>query len=262
MIRLFRKIRNELLGEDKYGTYLLYASGEILLVVIGILIALQVDNWNTNRMEQKELITNLVVVKESLNEEIQWLEDMRSVNEFRFHSINYMLGICGYDPFNEAPEINPLDSTRIWPGGVPDVLDSAFIRLGFLWSARPSKFVSHTGAIEDLKASGLFSRIRNDGLKKSINSYTSRLNWYFGEGPENSTFNQTMSYRDYVRDGFGYLLFAGTDLIGLLDFLRQDGEFAVRITEMAGQAGWRITGCSEMIGRARDLIAEIDREIQ
>ncbi len=49
MIRLFRKIRHRLLAEDKYSIYLLYASGEIILVVVGILFALQIDNWNDER---------------------------------------------------------------------------------------------------------------------------------------------------------------------------------------------------------------------
>ncbi|RLD93290.1 MAG: hypothetical protein DRJ29_09315 [Bacteroidetes bacterium] len=49
MIRLFRKIRHQLLSEDRYSVYLLYASGEIILVVVGILFALQIDNWSENR---------------------------------------------------------------------------------------------------------------------------------------------------------------------------------------------------------------------
>ena len=49
MIRFFRKIRQQLLTENKFSRYLLYAIGEILLVVLGILIALQIDNWNENK---------------------------------------------------------------------------------------------------------------------------------------------------------------------------------------------------------------------
>src|SRR6056297_3503303 len=46
MIKFFRKIRQKLLSENKFSKYLLYAIGEIVLVVIGILIALQINNWN------------------------------------------------------------------------------------------------------------------------------------------------------------------------------------------------------------------------
>lgn len=49
MIKFFRRIRQQLLVEGKFSKYLLYAFGEIILVVLGILIALQVNNWNENR---------------------------------------------------------------------------------------------------------------------------------------------------------------------------------------------------------------------
>tara|TARA_R110001592_G_scaffold354230_1_gene653739 strand:- start:45 stop:791 length:747 start_codon:yes stop_codon:yes gene_type:complete len=49
MIKFFRKIRQNLLMENKTGKYFKYAIGEIILVVIGILIALSINNWNENR---------------------------------------------------------------------------------------------------------------------------------------------------------------------------------------------------------------------
>ncbi len=51
MIKFFRKIRQKLLSENKFSKYLIYAIGEIVLVVIGILIALQINNWNEGRKE-------------------------------------------------------------------------------------------------------------------------------------------------------------------------------------------------------------------
>ena len=54
MIKIFRKIRQDLLSKRKTGKYLKYALGEILLVMIGILLALQVNNWNNNRIERKK----------------------------------------------------------------------------------------------------------------------------------------------------------------------------------------------------------------
>ena len=49
MIKFFRNIRKSLLNEGKTSKYLKYAIGEIVLVVIGILIALQINNWNEHR---------------------------------------------------------------------------------------------------------------------------------------------------------------------------------------------------------------------
>lgn len=54
MIKFFRKIRQKLINEGNLKRYLLYAFGEILLVVIGILIALQINDWNQNRLNAKE----------------------------------------------------------------------------------------------------------------------------------------------------------------------------------------------------------------
>lgn len=55
MIKFFRRIRQKLLKENRFSKYLLYAIGEIILVVIGILIALQINNWNEeNKSNKKE----------------------------------------------------------------------------------------------------------------------------------------------------------------------------------------------------------------
>ena len=51
MIKFFRKIRQNLLSEGSTGRYFKYALGEIVLVVLGILIALQINNWNENRKD-------------------------------------------------------------------------------------------------------------------------------------------------------------------------------------------------------------------
>ena len=51
MIKFFRHIRKTLIQENKMGKYFKYAIGEILLVMIGILLALQVSNWNSSRKQ-------------------------------------------------------------------------------------------------------------------------------------------------------------------------------------------------------------------
>ena len=62
MIKFFRKIRQNLLTENKTGKYFKYAIGEIVLVMIGILLALQVSNWNQerkDRISERKLLDNI-----------------------------------------------------------------------------------------------------------------------------------------------------------------------------------------------------------
>ena len=66
MIKFFRKIRQRLLNEGKASKYLVYAIGEIILVVIGILIALQVNNWNEIRKSRSEETKLLKEMKAAL----------------------------------------------------------------------------------------------------------------------------------------------------------------------------------------------------
>jgi hypothetical protein len=63
MIKFFRHIRQRLLNENRFSKYFLYAIGEIFLVVIGILIALQINNWNNkikDRKLEKQYISGLI----------------------------------------------------------------------------------------------------------------------------------------------------------------------------------------------------------
>lgn len=66
MIKFFRKIRYNLMSENKTGKYLKYAIGEIVLVVIGILIALSINNWNEDRKLKREELNLLADIKTNL----------------------------------------------------------------------------------------------------------------------------------------------------------------------------------------------------
>lgn len=70
MIKFFRKIRQNLLSEGKTGKYLKYAFGEIILVVIGILIALQINNWNNQRLANKQMNAFLFGIIEDLKSDV------------------------------------------------------------------------------------------------------------------------------------------------------------------------------------------------
>ncbi|MCF6279586.1 MAG: DUF6090 family protein [Flavobacteriaceae bacterium] len=67
MIKFFRKIRQKTLTENKFGKYLIYAIGEIVLVVIGILIALQINNWNEKQINRKQEL----IILENILQDLQ-----------------------------------------------------------------------------------------------------------------------------------------------------------------------------------------------
>lgn len=86
MFRIFRAIRRSLLASNRVTGYLLYAVGEIVLVVIGILIALQINNWNDGRQERArelqylrniraDLINNMAEIDEFIRVRTGYLED-------------------------------------------------------------------------------------------------------------------------------------------------------------------------------------------
>lgn len=76
MIHFFRKIRRKLLTNNRLGKYLFYAFGEIILVVIGILIALQINNWNEQRKVDNtaKILANSLV--QDLDKDISFLEEL------------------------------------------------------------------------------------------------------------------------------------------------------------------------------------------
>lgn len=66
MLKFFRTLRYRLMDKNKTAQYFKYAIGEILLVVFGILIALQINNWNEGRKERQQLRTALISVYSDL----------------------------------------------------------------------------------------------------------------------------------------------------------------------------------------------------
>lgn len=82
MINFFRKIRKKLLSDNQLNKYLLYAFGEILLVVIGILIALQINNWNTNRITKNNTRTYLhALVNDLANDTLLIISELPEISK-------------------------------------------------------------------------------------------------------------------------------------------------------------------------------------
>jgi len=92
MIKFFRKIRRQLMEEKKLGNYLLYAVGEILLVVIGILIALAINNGNENRITRAKEQVYLSGLSEEFQSSQLKLEELMRVNKKIYESAEQIVG--------------------------------------------------------------------------------------------------------------------------------------------------------------------------
>lgn len=81
MIKFFRKIRQNLLSENKFSKYSIYAFGEIVLVVIGILIALSINNWNEQKKADRVENVFLKRLLVDLKKDKDYLESIHSRRE-------------------------------------------------------------------------------------------------------------------------------------------------------------------------------------
>ena len=101
MMKFFRKIRQNLLSEGKVGKYIKYAIGEIFLVVIGILIALQINNWNIDRQSQRKEQAYLKEIRNNLLQDSLKLETVLRFNENKQKIVEEMLQIFADSLTNE-----------------------------------------------------------------------------------------------------------------------------------------------------------------
>lgn len=104
MIKFFRTIRRKLLSENRLSKYLLYAIGEIVLVVIGILLALQINDWNQQRIEDKKEVELLIGLKDEFQQNLTALEESIDINHKVILSCKVLTQIIRSDSLNQKPE--------------------------------------------------------------------------------------------------------------------------------------------------------------
>lgn len=103
MIKFFRKIRRKMLSENKFSKYLLYAIGEIILVVIGILIALQINNLNERKKSQGLEQKLLRELKVDLNQNITDFEINIQIRKNALQVQNTLLEVMAQKrPYNDS----------------------------------------------------------------------------------------------------------------------------------------------------------------
>lgn len=91
MIKIFRNLRHQLFHDSPFTRYLLYALGEIILVVIGILIALQINNWNESQKGHRQGLSYLQDLERDLQSDITTLEERITGNGQRLQNIDSIL---------------------------------------------------------------------------------------------------------------------------------------------------------------------------
>jgi len=126
MLKFFRKIRQNLLSENKFSKYLIYAIGEIILVVIGILIALQINNWNENRKARLTEVTKLNKLLEDLKlDSIAFDSNLKVLSEI--NSLHQQLYNIGYKNSNEPLTENPRSIRRYVTFEAPSLKTSSLL---------------------------------------------------------------------------------------------------------------------------------------
>ncbi len=90
-MKFFRKIRQSFLSDGKTIPYLKYAIGEIVLVVIGILIALTINNWNQSRIKLQEELNYYSNIKRQLLEDTQVISNNINFNQFYYEQYQYAI---------------------------------------------------------------------------------------------------------------------------------------------------------------------------
>ena len=148
MFHFLRQFRHRLIKENSFSKYLLYAIGEILLVVVGILIALQVNNWNEERLLRMEEVDVLKNVKKDLGNTI---DEFRYLNGIRDKALDGTRGIFEIAAGEEYKK---------------EELDS-LIGLTFY---RPT-FNNKQGAMDLLFSSGKINLIHNDSIRERLLSW-------------------------------------------------------------------------------------------
>jgi len=175
VITLFRRIRQKLIDSGSFTKYLLYAIGEILLVVIGILIALQVNNWNEER--------NDVAEAEQLTERL--INDISNDKERLNYRITFFKTVMDFaTQANEETELKKAS----------DVYEKWEYLLAVFHTSQTWPFMPADATYNEIQNSGLLGYLGESDIQNLLSSY------YIDNPLQlNQLVGGTQAYRDYSR---------------------------------------------------------------
>ncbi len=245
MFRFFHSLRQRLITTNKFGKYLLYAIGEIVLIVVGILIALYLDNINAEK-QAREIETELLSeLKSNLVNNIKILERTLE-SESQYLSYNQMI-------------LDYLDHQKPYT----KELEKAFGV--YFWTVTTNPV---TGGYEYLKSKGV-DLISNDSLRNRI-SYVFENEFSILKNENevwSNNLQQNISYPYHVRRFRRYFATDSNDveleLAKPFNYasLLEDEEFKSINTEIISNRKWNINSLEKLIGEIEELITEINTEL-
>lgn len=227
MIKFFRKIRQRLLTENKFSNYLLYAVGEIVLVVFGILIALQINNWNERR-KQHHVLTNIYkIIVEDLNDDTHEIKESLKIKKAWEPLIMKVLdGTMTAEDYKNCPEclymIFGFNDLAIETRGYN--LLSSFDNLSEITADSLSLKISrfYSKQLTELHAD---DQLKSNDLESNINEWKNNYEWasdYISGRNTTGFLEYALTNHDYVnRVASYYLLHYRVDIPNHEAFLKK-----------------------------------------
>ena len=142
--------------KNKTGKYLKYAIGEIVLVVIGILIALQINNQNIFKQERSIEKTYLIALKEEFNTNKNKLDEIIDLNDSLIDGVDNLIGLF---------QKNVIDTTS----------ERTVVNYFFNTFSREINYTPSTGVLTEIISSGNLKLIQNQELRQKFASFESSL---------------------------------------------------------------------------------------
>lgn len=146
MVHLLRDLRRALFDNSRLRTYLAYAGGELLLIVVGIVIATQLGNWNTARQERARELTYLVNIRADLADNVELMDRFLVERNERVASAQRILTHFAGKPIEDASAFNA-DGINIYN-----------------WE----RFYLENNTYQELVGSGNFALLRNHDVKAQL----------------------------------------------------------------------------------------------
>lgn len=254
MIKFFRRIRKKLLVQNKFAQYLLYAIGEVVLVVIGILIALSVNNWNQEKKDNRLGEDFLFRIHRDLVQDTISFRQIIFSNNILREEIKELL-VTLYGRVDNIEQVQNMSA----------IYDKAMDQV----------FSPNDNTYKGMLSSGTLGLIRNLELKEEIVELYSEYDqkgallsaigeWMFTIGTTESTETDFIKFNNNVFD-----IFTTQEMLNENDFSflnnKEDRRFKIVVRAISATAFNQKTSnayYSELISRCDTVLRLIDQELK